>query len=359
MAEVHGRLTGEPAGLPRHARARAPPTSSPAWPTPTWTARRCSSSPGRGRRPGSTRSRHQVMDVVGMYEPITKWAQSVLHARNIPEIVRKAVRIAKTEKPGRLPDRAARGRRRPRRRRPSRSSPTASAGRCPDDKVVDQAWAADPGRERPIILAGNGTIRRRASRAAAPVRRADRHRRGQHVHGQGLRRHGRRGLPVHHRPAGPKDHPVRAIERVRRRASPSATTWSSTTPGCGTRDGDKRIVHIDFLPAEVDERLRRRTSRCVGDLAHTLWMLNERCWRDGSPAVRPGTTATPGRPRARCSRTSPPTPTTTPTGTIRPQKALWDARQVLGPRRRAAVRRRRPQDVGRPATTSATSPTPA
>ena len=37
----------------------------------------------------------------------------------------------------------------------------------------------------------------------------------------------------------------------------------------------KRIVHIDFLPAEVDENYRVEVE-IVGDLAHTLWMLNER-----------------------------------------------------------------------------------
>jgi TPP-dependent 2-oxoacid decarboxylase len=53
---------------------------------------------------GSTRrlhkESHQVMDVVGMFEPVTKWSASVRHPDNIPEMVRKAVRVARTEKPG-------------------------------------------------------------------------------------------------------------------------------------------------------------------------------------------------------------------------------------------------------------------
>ena len=40
------------------------------------------------------------MDVVKMFEPVTKWATTVIHPDTIPEIVRKAVRIARTEKPG-------------------------------------------------------------------------------------------------------------------------------------------------------------------------------------------------------------------------------------------------------------------
>ena len=39
------------------------------------------------------------------------------------------------------------------------------------------------------------------------------------------------------------------------------------------------IVHIDFLAAEVDENYRVAVD-VVGDLAHTLWMLNERAASD-------------------------------------------------------------------------------
>ena len=39
--------------------------------------------------------------------------------------------------------------------------------------------------------------------------------------------------------------------------------------------GDKPIVHMDFLPAEIDENYHPGIE-VVGDLAHTLWMLNER-----------------------------------------------------------------------------------
>ena len=43
---------------------------------------------------------HQNMDSVSMFKPITKWAQSVHHPQNIPEIIRKAFKVAETEKPG-------------------------------------------------------------------------------------------------------------------------------------------------------------------------------------------------------------------------------------------------------------------
>ena len=43
---------------------------------------------------------HQNLDVVKMFEPITKWSWSIRNAKNIPEIVRRAFKIALTEKPG-------------------------------------------------------------------------------------------------------------------------------------------------------------------------------------------------------------------------------------------------------------------
>ena len=44
--------------------------------------------------------------------------------------------------------------------------------------------------------------------------------------------------------------------------------------------GDKHIIHADFLPAEIDEEYHPETE-VVGDLAHTLWMLNERVDANG------------------------------------------------------------------------------
>ena len=43
---------------------------------------------------------HQNLNVVQMFEPITKWSWSIRNAKNIPEIVRRAFKIALTEKPG-------------------------------------------------------------------------------------------------------------------------------------------------------------------------------------------------------------------------------------------------------------------
>ncbi len=106
---------------------------------------------------------HQYMDVVGLFKPITKWTQPVIHSMNIPEMVRKAFKLAQMEKPGachiELADDIA--------AHEADNVPlTVHNPRrpVPDDKVVDQAMALIRRARCPIILAGNGAIRKRASR---------------------------------------------------------------------------------------------------------------------------------------------------------------------------------------------------
>ena len=42
----------------------------------------------------------QEMDQVGMFKPITKWAERVKDVRRIPELVNKAFRVATSGQPG-------------------------------------------------------------------------------------------------------------------------------------------------------------------------------------------------------------------------------------------------------------------
>ena len=106
---------------------------------------------------------HQNMDVVKMFSPITKYAQSVVLAEAIPEMVHKAIRVAEREKPGaahlELPEDIA--------GEEIEAEPfTPEKVRRPvaDDKIVDQALEIILNAKRPVILAGNGAIRTRASR---------------------------------------------------------------------------------------------------------------------------------------------------------------------------------------------------
>ncbi|MGP0029986.1 MAG: thiamine pyrophosphate-binding protein, partial [Acidimicrobiales bacterium] len=43
---------------------------------------------------------HQSVDLVSMFSPVTKWAETVLSAAAVPEMVRKAFKLAQSERPG-------------------------------------------------------------------------------------------------------------------------------------------------------------------------------------------------------------------------------------------------------------------
>ena len=188
MAEVYGRLTGNPAGClgtlgPGAANLITGVADANMDRSPILVLT------GQGDSERLHKESHQIMDVVGMFRPVTKWAQTIRHPHNIPEVVRKAVRLARTEKPGacliELPEDIA---------RLDATQPPLPVRRfrrpVPGDKIVDRAWERIRGAKRPIILAGNGTIRKRASAQLRQFVEKTGIGVVTNVHGQGLYRHG-------------------------------------------------------------------------------------------------------------------------------------------------------------------------
>lgn len=111
---------------------------------------------------------HQYIDVLSMIRPVAKWSAEVSRPHIVPEAVRKAFKVAQTEKPGaahlELPEDVAAEAIEPggelaplRVQAPFVPEPLAGQ--------VDRAVAALAAAKRPIILAGNGVIRRRAHEA--------------------------------------------------------------------------------------------------------------------------------------------------------------------------------------------------
>ena len=182
MAEIYGRLTGNPAGClgtlgPGATNLITGVADSNMDRAPMLVIT------GQGSTARLHKESHQIMDVVAMFRPVTKWATTILNPGTIPEIVRKAVRLARTEKPGavhmELPEDVAK----------METSSTPMVPRrfrrsVPDDKIVDQAFDMLKKAERPIILAGNGCVRKRASEQFAHFLRCDRDRCGQYVYGE-------------------------------------------------------------------------------------------------------------------------------------------------------------------------------
>ncbi|MEQ9604366.1 MAG: acetolactate synthase large subunit [Thalassobaculaceae bacterium] len=268
---------------------------------------------------------HQVMDVVGMYDPVTKWSHSIRDAETIPEVVRKAVRLARSEKPGavhlELPeDVAAREVEgepiEPRRfRRPG-----------PDDKTLDGAFELIASAKRPLVIAGNGTIRKRASKQ---LRRLC-ERTGIGVvstfMGKGCVD---RAAPYCLFTIGlqQRDYTAVAAEEADLIIA-IGYDLVEYPPRLWNGGGDKSIVHIDFQPAEIDAHYHPR-SECVGDIAHSLWGLNERFERAG--VLSSYDLAGQAEIRHRMLEDFAKHRDDDTTGKIRPQKALWEVRNALGP----------------------------
>ena len=266
---------------------------------------------------------HQAMDVVGLFKPVSKWAHSIIHPDNIPEVVRKAFKLAEVEKPGachiEFPEDIARAQASTKPIRPERLRRPV-----PDDKIVDQAMALIRQAKRPLILAGNGAIRKRASKQLKRFVEAT----GIYVISTFM---GKGAVPytwpqsLYTIGLQSKDVVSCAVD-----AADVVITLGYDLveyhPRFWNQDNTHKIVNIDFLPAEVDENYRIDVE-IVGDLAHTLWMMNERA--EAHPLefnVRQHAAAREEMSRELAQHKDDDTE-----GTIRPQKVLWDLRDVMGP----------------------------
>ena len=268
---------------------------------------------------------HQIMDVVDMFRPITKWAQTIRHPNAIPEVVRKAVRLARTEKPGachiELPEDIA--------ALESNAAPIAPRRHrraVPDQSILDRAWEVIRAARRPIILAGNGTIRRRAS---AELRRF--------VDQTGI------GVVTTFMAKGAVDRDdPRCLYSIGLQSRDHASVAIDASdlvitvgydmveypPRLWNAGASQHVVHLDFIPAEIDEHYQLEVE-VIGDLAHTLRALTDRVVAGAGTFEYDHTHTRTARDRM--TRDIEAYKDDEQRGTIKPQKAVWDVRQVLGP----------------------------
>ncbi len=325
MAEAYGRLTGNPAGClgtlgPGATNLITGVADSNMDHAPMIVLT------GQGASTRQHKESHQIMDVVHMFEPVTKWATSILHPDNIPEIVRKAVRIARTEKPGavliELPEDLAK-------QDTSLEPITPRRFRRPvaDDKIVNKAFNRIVQAQRPIIIAGNGCIRKRASKQLRLL--CDK---------MGI------GVISTFMAKGSVDmdadyclYTIGLQSKDLIACAVDAADLVITLgydmveyhPRLWNPDGKKSVIHADFLPTEIDNKYHPEIE-VVGDLAHTLWMLNERIdnyLREHSltfdftqqASVRRDMSAELAIYKDDVSQER-----------VKPQKVLWDVRQFMG-----------------------------
>ena len=218
---------------------------------------------------------HQVVDIVRMFEPVTKWNTRVERVEAIPEIVRKAFRVATLEKPGpthiELPENVA-----------AMEVPSAEDGGPqpllpgrtyfpePTDEAIAHAADLIAASERPLVLAGNGVLRRGAAEDLRAFAR------GLHVPvaatfmGKGAvddRSH----LSLMAVGLQARDHVLSGFDRADLIVC-VGYDLVEYAPSSWNGDGTKRILHIDTQPAEVDAAYRPDVE-LVGDIDGTLRRL--------------------------------------------------------------------------------------
>lgn len=196
---------------------------------------------------------HQYVDVMAMFRPITKWQAQIFTPAIVPEAIRKAFKVAQTEKPEathlELPENVAAGWTQPDNGElPLRvQAPFIPA---PLDSQVQRAIQTIAHAQRPVMLVGNGVVRRRAHESVREFARM-------------------LNIPVVHTFMGkgimPDSDPLSlyAIGFQWRDYANLTVEQADVVIAVGydfveyapcfwNPSRDKRVVHIDVSPAEVD-----------------------------------------------------------------------------------------------------------
>ncbi len=215
---------------------------------------------------------HQYLDTVALFRPVTKWNVGLRTPEVIPEAIRKAFKLAQTEKPGathiEVPEDVA--------GQAATGSPLlAQFPRLgpPAPEQVERARRVIAEARSPVILAGNGVARGWAAEAL--------HRFAERLN-----------IPVATTFMGkgvfPDDRPL-ALGTIGLQAHDYVNTGFDRAdvviavgydlveypPHLWNPDRDKQIVHVDMSPAEVDASYIVAVG-VVGDITDSLEALVER-----------------------------------------------------------------------------------
>lgn len=108
---------------------------------------------------------HQYVDIVENFETVTKWNTRIEMTEVVPEVVRKAFKVAETEKPGsvhfELPENVAATEIGARQVMPI--PPIRARRSSPDRQSLRRAAELIEASKSPVILAGNGVVRKDAA----------------------------------------------------------------------------------------------------------------------------------------------------------------------------------------------------
>ncbi|UZQ54677.1 acetolactate synthase large subunit [Trichothermofontia sichuanensis B231] len=263
---------------------------------------------------------HQYLDLVAMFSPVTKWNAQIVRPSITPEVVRRAFKRAQTEKPGAvhidLPENIA-------------AMPATGEPLRRDE--LEKTYAAYQSINRaaqlichaqnPLILVGNGAIRAHASEALTEF---------------ATRLH----IPVANTFMGkgviPYTHPLSLWTVGLQQRDYINCSFDQTdlviavgydlieySPKRWNPNGDIPIIHIGATHAEIDSSYIPQVE-IVGDISDSLVELSRRADRSGKPE--------PVGLRLRNDIRADYEQYANDEGfPIKPQKLIYDLRQVMGP----------------------------
>jgi len=278
---------------------------------------------------------HQFVDIVRMLEPVTKWNQRVERPAAVPEIVRKAFRIAQLEKPGpthvELPEDIA-----------AMTvaddaqplDPTLAYFPEPTDEAISHAARLLAASNRPLVLAGNGIIRQQASEALRELAVGLHLPVAETFMGKGVM-DDRSHLSLMAVGLQARDHVLSGFDRADLVLS-IGYDLVEYAPARWNPDGRKRIIHIDTQPAEVDAFYQPEVE-LVGDIDGTLRRLLAAVLPHGiggrDASARHASRETLVHQDLRTALLADLQAYESDDGwPIKPQKALVDLRRALGPK---------------------------
>jgi acetolactate synthase-1/2/3 large subunit len=263
---------------------------------------------------------HQYLDLVAMFAPVTKWNKQIVRPGITPEVVRRAFKTAQSEKPGAvhidLPENIA--------AMPADGSPLPLDSQekvYASYRTLNMAAAVISKAKNPLILAGNGAIRANASEALTEFATA-------------------LNIPVANTFMGkgviPYTHPLAlwAVGLQQRDLISCAFDRSDLIIAVGydlieyspkkwNPEGKLPIIHIGMTPAEIDSSYAP-VVEVVGDITDSLIDILKRADRQNKP-----TPVTAGlKTEIRADYETYANDTGFP---IKPQKLIYDLRQVMGP----------------------------
>ena len=273
---------------------------------------------GQGATTRLHKESHQILDLVSMFLPITKYATQILEPGIVPEIVRKAFKVAQTEKPGAtfidFPENVAEMKVD---KQPIKVQ-TAYTSEAPAHKIEEAARLINAAKA-PVILAGNGVIRQGAADALVTFSEMLRIPVANTFMAKGV-------VPfTNELSLGTIGMKARDLQWFAFEKADVVICVGYDMveyhPDMWNPDGNKIIIHIDALPAEVDERYIVSVG-VLGDLTNSLRAIALKAKPLAvSPfkAIRKAVVAD----RAEYAEDA--------AFPIRPQKIVWDLREALGP----------------------------